>query len=439
DFTRIRVTQNNLQELKEIWDRWDDEIRQLFYSNYGDLPYLLDIKVDKYLFRALAQLDKRVTPVLAILAKTFRSLNACRRAGEGRFIGAHWMIPNEILYQCGDFDWVPLLKFWGAVGYALLLVLRQYRSRQFIPVTQGLALCGFSYKGDNYKKKGKRINDNIPESSQEDVWPLEEHLQVIPSESEIIKQDFEKRSSELGKKIEQLEEEKMCLGLDVDIHKLEAKKLRRGKNKAEEDLDSLKTDYKKLRLLMRIAGLGKTSEQWRQEIKEEKIKANQWEKKFQGTRAREVTLERSRLECQNEKAGLRAEVVELEKSLYQYRGRNSAIELKARLSKIEELRGMIGELEDALQNIELRVELLERGNEQWQEQLHCSQGQIRERDYIMGEAVAQVQEVADHLQTLVVQADVLSLKYESESDRGRELAWLLRKVKALSIRAKSYM
>ncbi|MBA0575843.1 hypothetical protein Golob_024193, partial [Gossypium lobatum] len=32
-------------------------------------------------------LDKRVTPVLAILAKTFRSLNVCQRAGGGRFIG----------------------------------------------------------------------------------------------------------------------------------------------------------------------------------------------------------------------------------------------------------------------------------------------------------------------------------------------------------------
>ncbi|MFQ6628499.1 hypothetical protein Gotur_008237, partial [Gossypium turneri] len=45
DFTRISVTQNNLQELKEIWDQWGDEIRQLFYSNYGDLPYLLDVKI----------------------------------------------------------------------------------------------------------------------------------------------------------------------------------------------------------------------------------------------------------------------------------------------------------------------------------------------------------------------------------------------------------
>ncbi|MFQ6643281.1 hypothetical protein Gotur_017164 [Gossypium turneri] len=264
---RICVTQNNLQDLKEIWDQWGNEIRQLFYSNYGDLPYLLDIKVDKHLFRALAlywnstyncftfgkvdlvptvkeyitllrcpkwvaarikqkgdnkcipwkylrdlilahpdmkkrvdvfalsiyglvvfpkalehvdeavsdlfdRLDKRVTPIPTILVETFRSLNMCRRVGEGRFIGcaqlllvwfhshfwkvekvsyrvfsenysllkelvatprrdditeekwmtifqnlqekdvewkAPWMVPDKILYRCGDFNWVPLL------------------------------------------------------------------------------------------------------------------------------------------------------------------------------------------------------------------------------------------------------------------------------------------------------------------------------------------
>ncbi|MBA0787503.1 hypothetical protein Gotri_025712, partial [Gossypium trilobum] len=50
DYTRISVTQNILQELKEIWDQWNNEARQLFYSNYGDLPLLLDMKVDKHLF-----------------------------------------------------------------------------------------------------------------------------------------------------------------------------------------------------------------------------------------------------------------------------------------------------------------------------------------------------------------------------------------------------
>ncbi|MFQ6669724.1 hypothetical protein Gotur_034854, partial [Gossypium turneri] len=109
--------------------------------------------------------------------------------------------------------------------------------------------------------QSKRINNNISESNLEDVRPMEEYLQVIPSELEIIKQDFKRRNLELKKKIEQLEEEKMHLRIDADVQKLEAEKLRKGKNKAEEDLDSLKTDYKKLRLSMRTIGLGKTSEQ----------------------------------------------------------------------------------------------------------------------------------------------------------------------------------
>ncbi|MBA0879183.1 hypothetical protein Goshw_008564 [Gossypium schwendimanii] len=47
----------------------------------------------------------------------------------------------------------------------------------------------------------------------------------------------------------------MNLRLDMNVQKLEAERLRKGKVKAEEDLDSLKTDYKKLHLLMRNAGL----------------------------------------------------------------------------------------------------------------------------------------------------------------------------------------
>ncbi|MBA0788852.1 hypothetical protein Gotri_027467 [Gossypium trilobum] len=72
---------------------------------------------------------------------------------------APWMLPDEILYRCGDFDWVPLLGIWGVVGYASLLVLRQYRSRQFVPTTQGLAQCKFSYKGDAYKKKIREMSN----------------------------------------------------------------------------------------------------------------------------------------------------------------------------------------------------------------------------------------------------------------------------------------
>ncbi|MBA0634384.1 hypothetical protein Godav_025413 [Gossypium davidsonii] len=264
-----------MRELREIWDQWNNEVRQLFYSNYGDLPYLLDIKVDKRLFRALAQfwnpayscftfgkvdlvptikeymallrcsriqvdriyskavnvptflkkdlilahpdvkkrvdifvlsiyglvvfpralghmdeavtdlfdrLDKRVSPVLVdkvsyrVFSESYSPLKEIVATpkrddiSEEKWMAilhnlqeediewiAPWLLPDEVLYRCGDFDWVPLLKIWGAVGYALLLVLRQYRSIQFVPVTQGLAECEFSYKDDDYKKKVREM------------------------------------------------------------------------------------------------------------------------------------------------------------------------------------------------------------------------------------------------------------------------------------------
>ncbi|MFQ6663664.1 hypothetical protein Gotur_031102 [Gossypium turneri] len=231
----------------EIWDQWNNEVRQLFYSSYGDLPYLLNMKVNKRLFRALAQfwnptyscftfgkvdlvsiieeyvallrcsriqvdriyskmvnvptffrklinitgmnarkkvdifalsiyglvvfpktlghvdeavtdlfdrLDKRVTPVPVILAETFRSLNVCQRAGEGRFIRRAQLL---LAWFHSHFWKVDKVSYRGAIGYAPLLALMQYRSRQFVPVTQGLAECEFSYKDDGYKKNAREM------------------------------------------------------------------------------------------------------------------------------------------------------------------------------------------------------------------------------------------------------------------------------------------
>nr|XP_012466345.1 unnamed protein product [Gossypium raimondii] len=351
--------------------------------------------IDEAVTDLFDRLDKGVTPVPTILVETFKSLNECRRVGEGRFIGcaqlllawfhshfrkvdkfsyrvfsetysplkeiveipmqdgaleerwiatlqnlqeediewrAPWLLSDEILYRCRDFDWVPLLGIWRAIGYTPLLVLRQYRSRQFVPTTQGLAQSEFSYKCDGYKKKiremtnawrqtrrlkrlsigpsmtpeyiswlGRRVNDNIPVPGQGDSQLVEKHVHMVPSELEIIKQDFERRNSELEKKLGQMEEEKMSLMLEVDVQKLETEGLRKEKRKVEEDLNSLKMDYKRLRMLMRTAGLGKTSEQWRQEVQEEKVKADRWEKRFQEAQKQNKSFERSLSESQNEK------------------------------------------------------------------------------------------------------------------------------------------
>ncbi|MFQ6664960.1 hypothetical protein Gotur_031885 [Gossypium turneri] len=163
----------------------------------------------------------------------------------------------------------------------------------------------------------------------------------------------------LEKKIERMEEEKMNLRLYMDVQKLETEKLRKGKNKADEELD--------------------------------KDKVDKWEQKFQEVQTRSKALEKSLSESQKEKGELKDRVAKLERSLRQYRNRNSTIELRARLSKIEEMKKRIEEIEIVLQNCEIRIKCLEA---------------------IEG-----------------LQADMLSVKYELESDRGQELALLLRKIR----------
>ncbi|MFQ6656999.1 hypothetical protein Gotur_026865 [Gossypium turneri] len=154
---------------------------------------------------------------------------------------------------------------------------------------------------------------------------------------------------------------------------------------------------------------------------------------------RNEVLEKGLSNSQKEKGELKDRVTELERLLRQYQNRNSAIELKASLSRIEEMKKRIEELEVALQNCEIQIKYLKANESRNNEQLHYFQSQVRSRDHLMEEAVVQIREVADHIQTLAVQADVLSVKYELGSDRGQELASLLRKIRVLGTRAKSYL
>ncbi|KAK5842863.1 hypothetical protein PVK06_005277 [Gossypium arboreum] len=160
---------------------------------------------------------------------------------------------------------------------------------------------------------------------------MEENLRVIPSDLEVIKQEFERKNLDLGRKIEKLEEEKMYLSLDVDVQKIEVKK-------------------------------------WQQEVQEERAKVEYWEKKFQEMQAQNQALEK-------DNQGLKAKVTELGRSLHHHRNRNSAVELKASLNKIEEMKHNIEGLEIALQNCELQIEQLEAREGHWKGELHHFQDQ----------------------------------------------------------------
>ncbi|MBA0606955.1 hypothetical protein Godav_019332 [Gossypium davidsonii] len=158
----------NLKNLILVYPDTKNKVDVFDLSVYGLVVFPKALGyVDEAVTDLFDRLDKRVTLVSVILAKTLRSLNECRRAGEGRFIGctqlllawfhshfwkvdkvfyrvfsenysplkeivaiprrddimeekwmamlqnlqekdiewrAPWMLPDEILYRCGDFN-----------------------------------------------------------------------------------------------------------------------------------------------------------------------------------------------------------------------------------------------------------------------------------------------------------------------------------------------
>ena len=145
------------------------------------------------------QVQNHANPSLAIIAKTIRSLNICRKKSGKRFMGclpmlyiwlrSHFQcelsaftkpyLPHScpikefceskwsglrtkegwiaLLQTISDVEivwlapwmpyvpWVQLLRLWGAVNYAPLMVIRQFGGKQFAQATVGLAQLEFSY------------------------------------------------------------------------------------------------------------------------------------------------------------------------------------------------------------------------------------------------------------------------------------------------------
>ncbi|MBA0844970.1 hypothetical protein Goarm_022771, partial [Gossypium armourianum] len=88
-------------------------------SIYRLVIFLKDLgHIDEAVFDLFDRLDKKVTPVPVILAEAFRSLNKCRKAGEGRFIECaqlllawfhnHFWKAKKVSYQIFSENYSPL-------------------------------------------------------------------------------------------------------------------------------------------------------------------------------------------------------------------------------------------------------------------------------------------------------------------------------------------
>ncbi|KAK5835884.1 hypothetical protein PVK06_011598 [Gossypium arboreum] len=91
------------------------------------------------------------------------------------------------------------------------------------------------------------------------------------------------------------------------------------------------------------------------------------------------------LTLEKENQGLKTKVTELGRSLHLHRSRDSMVEVK-------NLKGKVEELESVLQDSKLLIEQLGVREDHLKGELHQSKGQVRERDHVIGEAVAQIRE-----------------------------------------------
>ncbi|KAK5793337.1 hypothetical protein PVK06_034480 [Gossypium arboreum] len=299
--------------------------------------------IDEEVSDLFDRLDKGVTPVPAILAETFRSLNACRRnysllkeiaatprkddISEENWIlllqnlqeedikwRAPWLVPDEIIFRYGSFDWVPLLEIWRAVGYAPLLVLR----------------------GVNYKKKIKEVS-----SAWNQTRRMKRVTAGLMTTPEYDGCSFRVRNHKTGLRKEKFKvrEKDRTIGGRKDAFEVRCRYL---ENRGREVKKGKKEGRRGLRQF----------EDRLQEVSD--VDENCWIGK---------DIRASLVEGQDEKQMLVAQVDELEKALHQRRGRDFDVELRANLSRIKDLKAKVEELESALQNCELQIEFLESNNE----------------------------------------------------------------------------
>ncbi|KAG8504114.1 hypothetical protein CXB51_002425 [Gossypium anomalum] len=208
---------------------------------------------------------------------------------------APWIRPSVLLYKCGSQDWVPLLGLWGGVGYAPLLVQRQFSSRQFIPATGGLVQSEFAFTGEGYMKKIRDSARSWNEihfmelalyadtlTQDYDLWRKQRvssqqisstnrtaqnpFLEEMPSELEIARQEFEREKAKMSRDLSTLQEENYQLKIEVQVERSRTEKVQREAEVTRNDLRDLHLENKKLRNTIKNSGLGKSTAEWKEEI-----------------------------------------------------------------------------------------------------------------------------------------------------------------------------
>ena len=169
---------------------------------------------------------------------------------------APWMPRDSMLYGSGDNLWVPLLRVWGAISYAPLLVRRQYLSTQFIHATHGLTSLEFDYgtpryvgrivelakiwkdphrvdpgKSSDYVTYGyitwraNRVKDAVYLPIDNSMGPADPSPMMIPSKIKLLKQEYKEDKRRVEREFERLQGELRDMKLLNECQKGEIQEL----------------------------------------------------------------------------------------------------------------------------------------------------------------------------------------------------------------------
>ncbi|KAG8492382.1 hypothetical protein CXB51_009625 [Gossypium anomalum] len=439
-------------------------------------------------FDFFERLKQGVNPVPTILAETFRSLSTCRRVGKGRFIGcaqllnvwtlshfwkvertpfhmfsktfapleaylkkewpkevteqhwvsvfqnlcaeditwrAPWIRPSALLYKCGGQDWVPLLGLWGGVGYAPLLVQRQFSSRQFIPATGGLAQFEFAFAGKGYMKRVRDIAKSWKEihfmelalyadalTQDYDIWRKQRvssqqisstnytaqnpFLEEMPSELEIARQEFEREKAKMSRDLSTLQEENYQLKIEVQVEKSRTEKVQREAEIVRNDLRDLHLENKKLRNTIKNSGLGKSTAEWKEEISNIKGGMEFWKGK---AKKEEEKAARAAIELRRKNAEYEMVTAEFANSQSEHQ------ELKRRVRDLENM------LQSRQQQLDNLLKALEEKNDQYDRDMHAYEGTLQEKEMQLNFLINEIRQVAMQVVQLSDEAEVLSCQF----------------------------
>ncbi|KAG8482704.1 hypothetical protein CXB51_023966 [Gossypium anomalum] len=443
-------------------------------------------------FDFFERLKQGVNPIPTILAETFRSLSTCRRVGKGRFIGsaqllnvwilshfwkvertpfhmfsktfapleaylkkewpkevteqhwvsvfqnlraeditwrAPWIRPSVLLYKCGGQDWVPLLGLWGGVGYAPLLVQRQFSSRQFIPATGGLAQFEFAFVGEGYMKRVRDIAKswkvihfmelalNADTLTQDyDIWRKQRvssqqisstnytaqnpFLEEMPSELEIARQEFEREKAKMSRDLSTLQEENYQLKIEVQVERSRTEKVQREAEIVRNDLRDLHLENKKLRNTIKNSGLGKSTAEWKEEISNIKGGMEFWKgkaKKEEEKAARAAI--RAAIELRRKNAEYEMVTAEFANSQSEHQ------ELKRRVRDLENM------LQSRQQQLDNLLKALEEKNDQYDKDIHAYEGTLQEKEMQLNFLINEIHKAAMQVVQLSDEAEVLSCQF----------------------------